>query len=142
MGTGPTGLQGIQGDTGPTGSKTFVIDHPNDNTKYLVHGCLEGPESGVYYRGEGEITNHVSTTIELPDYVKNLATNFTIHVTPIYSGKELKQLYVSRIVNNSFQVYGENCEFYWMVQGKRLDIEVEPLKAVTNIKGSGPYTWI
>jgi hypothetical protein len=139
--TGPTG-RGCRGPTGPEGSKTFVIDHPNDNTKYLVHGCLEGPESGVYYRGKGEIINDVSTTIELPDYVKNLATDFTIQVTPIYSGKKMEQLYTSEIENNSFQVYGENCKFYWFVQGKRLNIEVEPLKSVTNVKGSGPYTWI
>jgi hypothetical protein len=54
----------------------------------------------------------------------------------------LKQLYSSRIENNSFQVYGENCEFYWIVQGKRLDVEVEPLKNKISVKGSGPYTWI
>ena len=71
-----------------------------------------------------------------------MATDFTIQVTPIYSGKKMEQLYTSEIENNSFQVYGENCKFYWVVQGKRLDIEVEPLKAVTNVKGSGPYTWI
>ena len=28
-------------------AKTFVIDHPDDTSKYLVHGCLEGPEGGV-----------------------------------------------------------------------------------------------
>ena len=136
------GALGFTGPTGPTGSKTFVIDHPNDSTKYLVHGCLEGPESGVYYRGKSQINNNIYTTIQLPEYVKNLATNFTIQITPIYSGKELKQLYTTEIKDNSFQVYGENCEFYWMVHGKRLDIEVEPLKAVTNVKGNGPYTWI
>jgi len=127
---------------GPNGSKTFVIDHPNDNSKYLVHACLEGPESGVYYRGEGEIIDNISTTIQLPDYVKNLASNFTVQLTPIYSGKKIIQLHSSRIINNSFEVYGENCEFYWLVQGKRIDIEIEPLKAITNVKGNGPYTWI
>ena len=24
--------------------------------KYLVHSCLEGPESEIYYRGKGEFT--------------------------------------------------------------------------------------
>ena len=29
-----------------------IIDHPDDKeNKYLIHGCLEGPEVGVYYRG-------------------------------------------------------------------------------------------
>ena len=46
------------------------------------------------------------------------------------------------VENNSFTVYGENCEFYWHVTGKRKDINVEPLKDTTNVKGSGPYKWI
>ena len=123
-------------------AKSFVIDHPDDKNKYLVHACLEGSEAGVYYRGLGEITNGIFTTILLPDYVKNLATHFTIQLTPIYFGKKIETLCASRIENNSFNVYGENCEFYWLVQGKRVDIEVEPLKSSTIVKGSGPYTWI
>jgi hypothetical protein len=34
-------------------SKTFIIDHPIKKDKYLVHACVEGPETGVYYRGKG-----------------------------------------------------------------------------------------
>ena len=44
--------------------------------------------------------------------------------------------------DNSFKVYGENCKFYWLVQGNRGDIELEPCKSSVNIKGSGPYKWI
>jgi hypothetical protein len=74
--------------------------------------------------------------------VKKLATNFTIQLTPIYSGKKIEQIYASKINNNSFQVYGENTEFYWIVQGKRIDIEVEPVKNATQVKGSGPYLYV
>jgi hypothetical protein len=123
-------------------SKTFVIDHPTNANKYLVHACLEGPESGVYYRGEGQITNNLHTTIQLPAYVEHLATGFTIQITPIYSGETIKPLYSSRVKGNSFTVYGENCEFFWHVTGKRGDINVEPSKDTTNVKGSGPYKWI
>jgi hypothetical protein len=141
---GPTGPAAVGpiGYTGPTGSKTFVIDHPLDEKKYLVHACLEGPESGVYYRGKGEITNHLNTIIELPDYVEKLAYDFTIQVTPIYSGKIINQIHVTEINNNSFQVYGDNCKFFWLVLGKRINIEIEPLKSETDVKGDGPYTWI
>ena len=124
------------------GNKTFIIDHPINKDKYLVHGCLEGPESGVYYRGKGEIINNKSTIIQLPEYVKKLARDFTIQLTPIYCEREIKQLYTSEVEDNSFKVYGENCKFYWLVQGKRCDIEVEPSKSDVNIKGSGPYKWI
>jgi hypothetical protein len=123
-------------------TKTFVIDHPTDKNKYLVHGCLEGPEGGVYYRGEGEITNGESVEIHLPEYVRNLATNFTVQITPIYSGKRIEQLYTSRVEGNRFTVYGENCSFYWLVHGKRCNIEVEPDKSKVIVKGSGPYKWI
>ena len=80
--TGPTG-RGCKGATGEAGSfptptsssgeygvvsyssgsyyydstKTFVIEHPNNVDKFLVHGCLEGPEAGVYYRGKDKIVN-------------------------------------------------------------------------------------
>ena len=134
----------LQGSTGPTGSKTFVIDHPYDKNKYLVHACLEGPESGVYYRGEGNITNNNSTTIELPYYVNKLASNFTINITPIYddNAHEDITLKCSRVLNNTFIVYGKNCSFFWHVFGKRLPLEVEPYKNNINVKGDGPYTWI
>ena len=124
-------------------AKTFIINHPNDKDRYLIHACLEGPENGVYYRGNGEIKNNTSTKIVLPDYVKNLAYDFTIQITPIYSGKKLIiPLQVSEMENSEFYVYGENSKFYWVVYGKRSEIQVEPLKNSINIKGNGPYQWV
>jgi hypothetical protein len=118
-------------------AKTFVIQHPTQDDKYLVHACLEGPEVGVYYRGKGEIVNNKEVTIQLPDYVKRLANDFTIQITPIYSGEKIEQLYTSEVFNNSFTVYGENAKFYWLVHGKRSNIEIEPLKSETILKGTG-----
>ena len=123
-------------------TKTFVINHPDDKSKYLVHGCLEGPEAGVYYRGKDEIRNEESVTIELPDYVKNMATDLTIQITPIYDGKTIKTFNVSEVEDNKFTVYGPNGKFYWIVHGKRLSIQVEPLKQEVDVKGDGPYKWI
>jgi hypothetical protein len=126
-----------------SGSKTFVIDHPNDPERYLVHSCLEGPEAGVYYRGQGRIDNGHSCRVTLPSYVDNLAYNFSVQLTPIFNNDTYPNLQASFIKDNEFTVYGEgNCEFYWIVHGCRLDIEVEPLKALTVVKGDGPYRWI
>ena len=119
-----------------------MIDHPIDENKYLVHACLEGPEAGVYYRGKGEIINNEFTTIVLPDYAEKLATDFTVQISPIYCGKKIDQLYFSEIENNSFTVYGGNCRFHWLVNGKRLPINVEPAKSEVNLQGNGPYRWI
>ncbi len=122
-----------------------MIDHPLKEDNYLVHACLEGPEEGVYYRGEGKIINDTFTTIVLPDYVKKLASNLTVQITPIFNKNEdpTNILRVSRVVNNQFQVYGKNAEFFWLVHGKRGKyLEVEPLKSKTEVKGTGPYKWI
>jgi hypothetical protein len=123
------------------GLKTFVIDHPVNDDKYLVHACLEGPEAGVYYRGKGKIVNNQSTTIVLPDYVSALAYDFTIQITPIYDGV-IKVYNADEIVNNQFNVYGENGGFYWLVHGTRNEVNVEPNKKDVNVNGSGPYLWL
>lgn len=125
-------------------SKTFVIDHPLEKNKYLVHACLEGPEAGVYYRGKGEIKENDCTTIILPSYVSSLAKNFTIHITLIYEPINKNKIYEASelIDNNSFNVYGPKGKFYWIVYGERLYIETEPNKFETTVKGSGPYLYI
>ena len=126
--------------------KTFVIDHPDDKEKLLVHGCLEGPEGGVYYRGKDEITNGESKTIILPDYVKNLAKDFTVQITPIYNAKNHDKpinIKVTEVENNEFTVYSDNnTKFFWFVIGVRVSVEVEPYKKNVEVKGNGPYTWI
>ena len=147
---GPFGTTGVRGETGPTGrncigptgpSKSFVIDHPTNPDKYLVHVCLEGPEAGVYYRGRGTITNNESVTIHLPDYVNNLAHDFTVQVTAVYDGL-VKAYAFDEVANGSFTVYGVNGTFHWLVIGKRHDIVVEPLKRDVTVTGNGPYLWI
>jgi hypothetical protein len=125
-----------------TTSKTFVIDHPKDENKYLVHACLEGPESGVYYRGTGEIVQGLDNVeIELPSYVESLAKDFTIQITPIYNETGNVLLSTTEIKDNKFTVYGTG-KFFWQVFGKRSNIEVEPLKNNVNVFGDGPYRYI
>ena len=164
--TGPTG-RSCMGPTGPAGSfpiptsavgvtgvvsynsgtyyydstKTFVINHPINPEKLLVHGCLEGPEAGVYYRGKGEIINNECVEIMLPHYVEKLASEFTVQITTIYNGK-IVTLNASEVENNKFSVYGENARFHWSVHGKRYDIDVEPNRDSVDVKGSGPYLYI
>jgi hypothetical protein len=161
-------LPGPQGPTGPTGptiiptaggstgnvvsyrsgiwtydsTKSFIIDHPQNKEKYLVHACLEGPEVGVYYRGKSEVTNDTSVTVNLPDYIPGWAYDFTITVTAIYDGK-LKLYNASEVdENGAFTVYGENGKFNWIAIGKRGDINAEPYKNEIVVKGNGPYKWV
>lgn len=125
--------------------KSFVITHPVDKNKYLVHACLEGPETGVYYRGESKIENqgylgNGSVEITLPDYVDKFADSFTVQLTPINNAV---QLYTTKVVGGKFTVSGPNTEFFWIVHGKRTNapLTVEPIKKETVVQGKGPYTW-
>ena len=152
---GPRGIQGFTGFTGftgptgrscmgPTGpGKNFIIDHPLDSSKYLIHACLEGPEVGVYYRGKATIENGESVIIQLPDYVEKIASNFTIQITSIYSkNRSSANIYeTSEVENNKFQVYGKNGSFYWYVYGMMHEIVVEPEKTAITVSGDGPYKW-
>ena len=124
--------------------KSFVIQHPINTNKYLVHACLEGPEAGIYYRGKGEIINNKSLEIELPEYVKYISDNFTVQITKIFTDLDSfgKPLETSEVVDGKFTVYGSNCCFYWLVYALRKTIEVEPEKDKYELKGDGPYTYI
>jgi hypothetical protein len=123
--------------------KTFVIDHPSDPARYLVHGCLEGPEAGVYYRGRGEIVVS-NVEITLPDYVHKIATDFTIQLTPIITPEHTapRVLGSTDTDGKTFKVYGPPGPFYWSVTGRRLSVEAEPLRSSATLKGDGPYTYL
>jgi hypothetical protein len=127
-----------------TTTKSFIIDHPLDSdNKYLVHACLEGPESGVYYRGKGEIVNGTSVEVQLPAYIGALCTDLTVQITHIYDGV-VKAFSASEVdtATNTFTVHGENGRFNWLVHGKRGDVTVEPNKADVTVRGDGPYKYL
>ena len=60
-----------------TTRKPFDIPHPTKKGYRLRHVCLEGPESGVYYRGRLTGKN----VIELPEYWRGLIDPETITIT-------------------------------------------------------------
>lgn len=111
-------------------SKSFVIDHPDDpENSLLVHACLEGPENGVYYRGEAKIGNKGSATVKLPAYFEALVHegNRTVVVTPIEDGSVLgniTHLRTSRVISGEFTVFGtKGTPFFWRVEAERKDIK-------------------
>ena len=120
--------------------KSFIIDHPIDLSRYLVHACVEGPEIGVYYRGEATVTDDESVDITLPDYVKYIAYDYTVQITPttptVYSTSEVDN------GTGVFTVYGKNGSFYWSVYGTRGTISVDPRRDAIRVKGDGPYKYI
>jgi hypothetical protein len=124
-------------------AKSFVIPHPTDTTRWLVHGCLEGPEAGVYYRGKATLPTSSSLPclrISLPDYVPHFATDFTVSVTPI--GPVPRVLSASEVVDGAFTVYGPPGPFHWVVHGSRATLEAEPKRSNVVVEGTGPYRYI
>jgi hypothetical protein len=138
----------VDKDENPSGtmSKTFVIDHPVDNSRYLVHAAIEGPESAVFYRGEAELIDG-KAVILLPDYFEALTRRQgrTVQLTP--KGNKPFILSYDDITDNRFTVYATqpNGTFSWEVKAVRADIDIlktEVDKGNVSIKGSGPYTYI
>lgn len=66
--------------------KLFTIQHPNQEGMILRHGCLEGPEHGVYHRGSMELSDDEECQVDVswPDYWKGLVRfdTITVHLTP------------------------------------------------------------
>lgn len=125
-------------------AKTFVIDHPTRPDHLLVHACLEGPEAGVYYRGEAELVE-TEIRIELPDYLAALADNFTVQLTQIWRGPEdsFARLMAGKVTDNAFKVRSDiPCAFAWHVYGTRQPIQTEPRRDQVNVQGQGPYKYI
>jgi len=109
----------IRGEISAT-NKSFVIDHPTKPGMKLRYGSLEGPENGVYVRGQLLGKN----IIETPDYWRGLVHNdsYTIHLTPIGN---YQQLYVEKIQDYKVYVgtastFEINC--FYSVWAERKDI--------------------
>jgi|TARA_Y100000022_G_scaffold109202_1_gene94316 hypothetical protein len=135
---GTAGVTKVVGNTGTfTGlvsagsfsanSKAFDIPHPTRENRRLVHGCLEGPEYGVYTRGR--LTNRKE--IILPSYWKGLVdwTTISVNLTPIGSHQHLivKRFDEEKIYLQSNGGMPIDC--FYHVYAERMDIpriEVEP----------------
>jgi len=105
-----------------TSRKPFDIPHPTKEGWRLRHVCLEGPESGVYYRGR--LTN--SNVIELPEYWRSLVDpeSITVTLTQIGSSQDLivdKIEWGSKIMIRSGTASNIDC--YFLVHGERKDGE-------------------
>lgn len=134
--------------------KTFVIEHPVDRERYLVHAAHEGDEMRVVYEGSGA-TSGGSATVRLPDYFDALVEQGTdvVFVNAVHCGNATCQCSVraTRVRDGRFTVHvvsgprnHSEVSFVWRVTAVRrdTDFEVEPVKADTVVAGDGPYTYI
>ena len=109
----------INGELSAT-NKSFVINHPTKPGMKLRYGSLEGPENGVYVRGELKNTN----IIVVPDHWYGLVDieTYTVHLTPIGT---FAQLYVVNIEDYNVEIAdsrGLPIHCYYSVWAERKDI--------------------
>ncbi len=113
------------------GAKKFVIDHPTQPGKQLVHAAVEGPEAAVYYRGESRLSGG-RAEIDLPDYFEALtrAEGRTVTLTNVGGfdrlavwpqGPEQAQVAGGRFVVMSDNVQSAQ-RFTWEVKAVRADV--------------------
>lgn len=119
--------------------KNFRIPHPTDGRRDLVHGCVEGPEHTVTYRGRARLAAG-RARVALPAYFEALtrAEGRTVQVTPVLDEAGTAAALGASVVRDgafTVAVLGEGPragEFCWQVTAVRADVdplEVEPLGA-------------
>jgi len=131
--------------SGSSNVKTFVIDHPDDPDRWLVHACLEGPTADVFYRGTATIVGG-RAEVELPGYFESAtrAENRQVQVTPV---GVLCRVAASRITDGKFTIISDapdGTQVAWLVHAERADTEPfdpEPLRSEIDVQGSGPYRY-
>jgi hypothetical protein len=132
--------------------KSFIIGHPTDPERYLVHATLEGPEGAVYYRGSARLEKG-RAEIVLPPYFEALTRREgrTVLLTAVDGFDPLAVVSRggARIEGGRFIVESSNRRsrqaFDWEVKAVRADGErlaAEPLRSDIAVAGDGPYTYV
>ena len=142
-GTNPVSLTGA--------SKNFVIPHPTDPDRWLVHACIEGPEAAVFHRGESLLDENGRAAVNLPAYFSTLTKPGTesVLLTPVLEaeGDAFGPVAATRVRDNSFTIRAHEARqrVAWLVEATRADVitfDAEPLRARVKVSGVGPYKWI
>jgi len=107
-------------------NKSFNIEHPTKKGMRLVHGCLEGPEFGIYQRGTVKSIVQIEE-IPLPEYWKVMVGDYTVALTPhgnynVWLEEKNKTMF--KIKSNADAIDGPwSCE--WVAIGRRTDCSLE-----------------
>lgn len=100
--------------------KSFDIEHPTKLGKRLVYGALEGPEHGVYCRGQAN-----ELKVKLPPEWSKLIVPSTITVQISSVGK-FQPIYFKEFISN-WLYFGcdsdiTEYDFFWEAKGARADV--------------------
>ena len=106
------------GDYGGTGAKYFVQPHPYDPSKEIRFVCLEGNESGTYFRGSSRLENG-RAYIDVPEEFRLVSEldGLTVQVTAM--GPNAGLWVESKDLDRIVVVGNGNVEFDYFVNGVR-----------------------
>jgi len=125
-----------EGRFGASGTKSFVIDHPQDPAnKHVVHFCAEGPQPYNVYSGAVTLGEDGSAVVALPDYFESINKDVRYQLTAV--GAPAPMLHIaSRVKDNRFAIAGGTAglEVSWTVTGTRNDawVRAHPMGDVTD----------
>jgi hypothetical protein len=106
-------------------TKSFDIVHPTVSGKRLTYASLEGPENGVYYRGQGN-----NNEINLPHYWSGLVheDSLTVNLTAVGKRKDgrVRNYSVDQIGHNKVYIYTDSDDniynYYYTIFAERKDV--------------------
>jgi hypothetical protein len=106
------------GNLGATGTKSFVQPHPSDPSKEVRFVCLEGNESGTYFRGSARLAGG-RAVIDVPEEFRLVTgpEGLTVQVTPI--GAAVPLAVESYDLEHVTVVGSADVEFHYFVNGVR-----------------------
>jgi hypothetical protein len=120
--------------------KTFIIDHPLDRDRWLVHATTESPHAGVEYWGEVTLGEGGHAVVDLPSYFEALTA---VEGRIVLTGNG--PCSTSYPKDGRFTVRGAAGErVFWLVKAIRKDVPplvVEPRRNEINVYGDGPYRY-
>jgi hypothetical protein len=128
-----------------TSIKSFIIDHPTDPDRWLVHACTESPHAGVEYWGETTLDDQGHAVVQLPDYFEALTHRAGRAVAVNTCSDEIRNASATYPEDGQFRIHGgPGLRVTWIVKAIRADTAdmlVEPLRTEVDVRGDGPYRY-
>lgn len=126
-------------------TKTFIISHPIDKNRWLVHATTESPHNGVEYWGTVVLDGRGVAEVELPDYFEALTTVVGRAVLLTGMDGAIMAPTATYPKGGRFCVHGVPGQTVsWLVKAIRQDVPplmVAPRRDQIDVHGQGPYRY-
>lgn len=126
------GNSSVNGNLNVQGTKNFKIEHPSDNSKFLVHASVESNEPLNTYSGNVVTDDIGIAVVHLPDYFDKINLDFRYQLTVI--GQFAQAIIHKEIKDNAFEIKTNkpNVKVSWQITARRNDnyIRQNPFKDI------------